>query len=153
MASQPDELTLHLESVVDARPSRVFDALTDADQVARWWGPHGFTTSVIELDLKVGGKYRFAMQPSDGEMFHLHGEFREMRAPSQLVYTFRWEPPDPQDVETAVNISLTDLGGSTRLTLDQGVFATEARTALHEQGWSESLERLRTFLSSNEAHA
>jgi uncharacterized protein YndB with AHSA1/START domain len=148
MASQPDELTVHLHSVVDTRPPRVFAALTDPDQLAHWWGPHGFTTSVIELDLRVGGKYRFAMQPPDGEPFHLHGELREVEAPFQLAYTFRWEPPDPQDVDTVVHISLTDLGGRTRITVDQGVFATEARTAVHEEGWTESLERLKAFLSS-----
>ena len=153
MASQSDELKLHLESVMDARPSRVFVALTDPDQLPRWWGPHGFTTAVIELDLKVGGRYRFAMQPPEGEMFHLHGEFREMNAPARLAYTFRWEPPDPQDVETVVSISLLELGESTRLTMDQGVFATEARRALHEQGWSDSLERLKAFLSSPATHA
>ncbi len=153
MASQSDALKLHLDSVMGARPSRVFVALTDPDQLARWWGPHGFTTSVIELDLKVGGRYRFAMQPPEGDVFHLHGEFREVHAPSQLAYTFRWEPPDPQDVETVVRISLMDLGGSTRLSMDQGMFTTEARRALHEQGWSDSLERLRAFLSSSGTHA
>ena len=147
-SSQPDGLKLHLESVVRARPSQVFVALTDPDQLARWWGPHGFTTSSIELDLKVGGRYRFAMQPPEGEMFHLQGEFREVDAPSRLAYTFQWEPPDPQDLVTVVSISLSDLGGWTRLTMDQGVFATEARRALHEQGWSDSLERLEAFLSS-----
>lgn len=153
MASKSDALKLHLDSVMGARPSRVFVALTDPDQLARWWGPHGFTTSVIELDLKVGGRYRFAMQPPEGDVFHLHGEFREVHAHSQLAYTFRWEPPDPQDVDTVVRISLMDLGGSTRLSMEQGTFATEARRALHEQGWSDSLERLRALLSSSGTHA
>lgn len=153
MASQSDELKLHMESRVRGQPSRVFVALTDPDQLARWWGPHGFTTSVIELDVKVGGRYRFAMQPPEGEMFHLHGEFREVDAPSRLAYTFRWEPPDPQDVDTVVSISLLDLTGWTRLTMDHGVFATEARRALHEQGWSDSLGRLKAFLSSPGMHS
>ena len=76
-----------------------------------------------------------------------------MNAPAQLAYSFRWEPPDPQDVETVVSISLLELGESTRLTMDQGVFASEARRALHEQGWSDSLERLKAFLSSPATHA
>lgn len=147
MAPQSDELTLHLQRVVRARPSRVFAALTDSLQVAQWWGPHGFTTSIIELDLKVGGRYRFAMQPPEGERFHVHGEYREIDVSSRLAYTFRWEPPDPQDVETVVTISLSARGGWTRLTIDQGVFATLARRGLHEQGWSGSLERLQAYLS------
>lgn len=147
MASQSDALTLRLERTVRARPSRVFVALTDPEQVPRWWGPHGFTTSVTELDLKVGGTYRFAMEPPEGERFHVHGEYREIDVPSRLAYTFRWEPPDPQDIETVVRISLSGLGRWTRLTMDQGLFATLARKALHEQGWSDSLERLQAHLS------
>lgn len=148
MAPQSDELTLHVERVVHARPSRVFVAMTDPEQVAQWWGPHSFATSIIELDLRAGGKYRFAMQPPEGDRFYLHGEYREIDVASRLAYTFRWEPPDPQDVETVVRISLSGLGGWTRLTMVQGVFATPARKALHEQGWSDSLERLQAYLSS-----
>ena len=47
------------------------------------------------LDLSVGGGYRFTMQPPDGDPFRLSGEFHEIAPPSRLVYTFRWEEPDP----------------------------------------------------------
>jgi uncharacterized protein YndB with AHSA1/START domain len=64
-----------------------------------------------------------------------------------LAYTFRREDPTPDDRETVVTFSLRDLGGSTELTVDQGIFATEERRALHEQGWTESLERLQKLIS------
>ncbi len=66
--------------------------------------------------------------------------------PARLAYTFRWEEPDPDDRETTVTLSLTDLGESTELALDQRAFATEARRALHEQGWMDSLTRLEEVL-------
>ena len=50
-------------------------SLTEPAESARWWGPHGFTTPEIALDLSVGGDYRFAMQSLDGDLFHLSGEF------------------------------------------------------------------------------
>jgi hypothetical protein len=55
---------------------------------------------------------------------------------SCLAYTFRWEPPDPNDRETVVVLSLQPLDESTALTVDQGDFATEERRSLHVQGWS-----------------
>lgn len=120
-------MRLHLERVLPARPARVFEACVEPDQLARWWGPAGFTAPSIELDPRVGGSYRIAMQPPEGELFHLSGEFREVDPPGRLAYTFRWEDPDPNDQETVAELSFNDLDGSTRLVLDQGAFATEAR--------------------------
>ena len=67
------ELTLHLERIVPAPPERVFNALVTADELAKWWGPKGFTSPSIELDPRVGGSYRIAMQPPEGDVFHLSG--------------------------------------------------------------------------------
>jgi uncharacterized protein YndB with AHSA1/START domain len=89
------------------------------------------------------------MQPPDGELFNLSGEFREVDRPSRLVYTFRWEDPDPDDRETVVTFSLVDRGEATGVTVDQGIFATPARLALHEQGWTETLDRLEELLATS----
>ncbi len=142
-------MTLHLERVLDAPPSLVFDACTDPALLAEWWGPEGFTSPGIETDLRVGGRYRIAMQPPEGELFYLTGEFREVDSPHRLAYTFRWEDPDPDDRETLVTISLRNAGaGSTEFTLDQGPFATQARHDLHHAGWTDSLVRLEEALRS-----
>ena len=87
------------------------------------------------------------MQPPDGESFHLRGEFSEVDPPRRLVYTFEWEEPDPEDQETMVTLSFLDHREGTKLVLEQGPFATEARRALHEGGWTESLERLEQSLT------
>ena len=89
-----------LSRIVEASPQRVFEAMTDPEQVAQWWGPEGFTCPEVTLDAKVGGAYRIAMQPPEGELFHLAGEYLEVQPPTRLAYTFRWEPPDPDDRET-----------------------------------------------------
>jgi hypothetical protein len=64
------------------------------------------------------------------------------------VYTFRWEEPDPDDRETVVDLSFRDLGDATDLALVQWGFATEARRALHVDGWTDSLDRLQGLMSS-----
>jgi uncharacterized protein YndB with AHSA1/START domain len=124
----------------------VYDALTEADQLGQWWGPRGFTTPSVDFDPRVGDRYRIAMQPPDGDLFNLLGEFRKVDPPAGLTFTFRWEPPHPDDRETLVTLSLLDLGDETEIRLTQGEFATEERYTLHEAGWTESFDRLDEFL-------
>jgi uncharacterized protein YndB with AHSA1/START domain len=119
----------------------------EPDQLSTWWGPKGFTSHVAELDVRVGRTYRISMQPPAGEPFAVTGEFLEVEPPHRLAYTFRWEPPDPDDQETVAELSLTDADGLTQLTVDQGTFRTAARLSVHQQGWSETIDRLSHHLS------
>jgi uncharacterized protein YndB with AHSA1/START domain len=88
------------------------------------------------------------MQPPEGDVFHLSGEFVAVDPPNLLSYTFRWEEPTPDDRETLVTLALEKADGSTNVVLDHGVFATEERLALHTQGWTESVERLYALAAS-----
>jgi uncharacterized protein YndB with AHSA1/START domain len=146
MTDAPGPLVLELSCALDASRERVFRALTDPAELVKWWGPSGFTTPEIETDPKAGGRYRLGMQPPDGELFYLAGEFLEIDAPTRLAYTFRWEEPDPDDLDTVVRLSLQAVAGRTRMSLWQGPFATEARLALHRSGWIDSLQKLTDLL-------
>jgi uncharacterized protein YndB with AHSA1/START domain len=144
------ELALRLERVVAAPPELVFRMHVEPDLFAQWFGPKGFSVTSIDLDLRVGGGYRITMQPPDADAFVLFGEFREIDRGARLAYTFRYEPPDPDDRDTVVVLSFRDLGEATALTVEQGTFATEARRALHQQGWTDSLNRLEELLKSRD---
>jgi uncharacterized protein YndB with AHSA1/START domain len=141
-------LVLQLTAFLVAQRERVFRALTTPADLALWWGPAGFTIPEINLDLRLGGSYRFTMQPPEGDAFHLAGEFFEIDAPSRLVYSFRWEEPDPDDRTTTVTLSLRDLADATELSLTQREFATDARLELHRKGWTDSFDKLGRFLRS-----
>lgn len=143
MGGEPDGLLLRIRCAIRAPRERVFEMLTTPDELAGWWGPRDFTTPAIELDLRVGGVYRFSMKPPGGEVFHLSGEFREIDRPRRLVYTFRWDEPTADDRETVVSLELGERGKVTELSLLQGRFSTEERLSLHRRGWTESLEKLR----------
>ena len=144
-----DRLVLQLAWLMEATREQVFRRLVDPAELARWWGPAGFTTPQVEWKPRVGAAYQLDMQPPDGERFHLSGEFLEVRPPSRLVFTFRWEEPDPDDVETVAALSLAAIGDATRLSLVQGDFATEARLNLHRGGWSDSVVKLQQLLESD----
>jgi uncharacterized protein YndB with AHSA1/START domain len=86
------------------------------------------------------------MQPPDGDSFFLAGEFREVDPPSRLAFSFIWEEPDPEDVETLVELSFEPRDGSTVVVMTQGPFKTEARLELHRGGWGDSFDKLERLL-------
>jgi uncharacterized protein YndB with AHSA1/START domain len=142
MARGSTGLFLGLSQRVRAPRERVFDLLTMPDELARWWGPRGFTTPEVSVELRVGGRYRLTMQPPDGAVFHLAGEYVEIDRPNRLGYTFDWEEPDPDDRTTVVHLALDDIDGATVVSLSQGEFATPARLDLHRNGWTGALQKL-----------
>jgi len=147
VAAQSGELTLELERVLPAAPSVAFAACSDPDELPKWWGPQGFTIPSIEFDPRIGGTYRIEMQPPDGDAFYLTGEFRAVDPSARLAFTFAWEEPAPDDIETLVVLSFRDRGESTEVALRQGPFKTEARRALHRDGWMDSFDKLERLLS------
>lgn len=139
---------LEMERVLPAARSAVFAAFSDPDRLARWWGPEGFTIPRLSFQAQVGASYRIEMQPPTGDSFYLTGEFREVEPLDRLAFTFAWEEPDADDVETLVRLAFRDLGDSTRVALNQGPFKTEARRALHRDGWADSLDKLERLVST-----
>ncbi len=138
------ERRLDLECTLPAPPDRVFGMFTEPGELSKWWGPRGFTIPTVELRAAVGARYRISMRPPEGEVFHLVGEFIEV-TPHRLAFTFRWEEPAPDDRETVVTIDLVPAGDATTVRLSQGAFATDERLALHHDGWTQSLEKLRAL--------
>jgi uncharacterized protein YndB with AHSA1/START domain len=136
------DFALEIERVLPASHEDVFRALNEPGELAKWWGPEGFTIPNAEFEPEVGRTYRIEMQPPDGDSFYLTGEFREVDPPARLAYTFIWEDPDPDDVDNLVRLSLRSLGERTELTLTQAPFKTEARWELHRDGWTDSLDKL-----------
>lgn len=137
-----------MERVLPAPPPVAFAAFSDPNELAKWWGPEGFTTPGLQFDARVGETYRIEMQPPGGDPFYLTGEFRKVDSPSELEFTFVWEEPDPDDVETLVGLSFRDLGESTEVAFTQGPFKTDARRALHRAGWTDGFDKLEQLLSS-----
>ena len=143
----PAALSLEMNRALPASRALVFAAFSDAAQLAEWWGPKGFVIPRLEFNPRAGAIYRITMQPPEGERFDLTGAFREVDPPARLCFTFVWEPPDPDDVETLVELSFRDLGESTEVALAQGRFMTEQRLTLHRDGWTDSFHKLEQLLS------
>lgn len=77
-ATHAPGFTLQLMKMLAASPADVFELLSEADQVMRWFGPHGYTATHVDLDLRVDGTYRITMRPSEGADFHIGGAFTQI---------------------------------------------------------------------------
>src|SRR5262249_51176574 len=141
MEGKPGELTLQMVRAFRAPPSLVFATVTDPDRIPSWFGPRGFSMPSIEFAARVGESYRFEMQPPDGDSFYIGGEVRDIETPARLAYTFVYEEPDPDDVETLVTMSFRAVGEETEVDLTQAAFKTEDRRALHHEGWTDTFDR------------
>lgn len=134
----------------DAPRDLVFRAHTDPEMVAQWWGQHGSTTIVDQLDLRPGGAWRFVQHSPDGNEFAFRGEYREIVPPERLVYTFEYEGmPGHVAVET---LTFEEEDGKTKMT-DHSLFASiEDRDGMlesgMEEGAAESLDRLEELLAA-----
>ena len=147
MGPRSGQLSLELVRLLPVTPSLVFAAFSDPDELAKWFGPAGFSVGSLDFDPLVGGSYRIEMQPPEGDHFYLGGEFRDVDPPGRLAFTFVYEDPDPDDVETLVELSFRDRDESTEVVLGQGLFKTEARRELHRVGWTDSFDRLERVIS------
>jgi uncharacterized protein YndB with AHSA1/START domain len=141
------ELVLEARRFLPAPRPIVFAAFRDPERLAQWWGPAGFTVPRIDFSTLTGEAYRIEMQPPEGDTFAVHGVFRTVHPPERLSFTFIWDPPDPDDVETLVDLSFEDRGDTTEIELWHGDFRTEARLELHRDGWSESFDKLERLLA------
>ncbi len=131
----------------------VWDAWTDADQMAQWWGPRGTTTprDSIELDLRPGGRLTFEMvNDATGERYPNAGTFLEVDPPSRLVWSDDGFP-DGSGKGTAT-VTFTELDPSTtKLTVHLlADFSDEVRDGA-EIGWGTQLDKLVEFLSAQTA--
>jgi uncharacterized protein YndB with AHSA1/START domain len=119
----------------DAPRHLVFRAWTTPDLVERWWaGQHGRMTSV-EIDLRVGGRWRYVMVANDGSEVAFHGEFREIVPDERIVTTEVYEMPGASDDDGVLNVvTFAENGGRTTLTLLVDCPSKEIRDIIVDSG-------------------
>jgi len=114
-ATTPTDREIVLTRLFDAPRRLVFEAMTKPEHVKKWWGilDERYSVPVCEIDLRVGGKWRFVGRGPRGEGPEFYGEYREVDPPGRVVFTEIYAAfPDVVSVVTAV---LTEEGGKTRL--------------------------------------
>lgn len=148
---------LVVERTFTASPERVFDAFTDPEQLTKWWWPNGFSCPAAEVDLRVNGKYRLAMEwpgsiPADQQFsHHMGGEFYEIDRPNRLVMSGRAVNDEQGELfATLIEVTFAARDGGTVLTVRQSYFEPLPPAAAMggaEQGWNEQLDKLERLLA------
>ena len=130
------------EITITAPAERIFEALTNPEQLIKWWGVEGrFHATQMESDLRVGGQWIMRGIGISGKPFTVRGQYREVIRPRLLVFT--WLPDWQEDAsETLVRIELEETGDLTTVRLAHSGLTTDASRASH-QGWPQLLARLR----------
>lgn len=147
--SEAPTTSLHLERTYDATPEEVFDAWTNPEVLRRWWAAQpSWRTPVAEVDLRVGGSYRISMEdPETGVRHTVGGEYREVRRPERLAYSWRWEQDDGSTGPVStVTVDFLGEGASTTVVLEHIGLASPESCEQHRHGWAGCLENLQVRL-------
>ena len=145
--------TLRLTRVFAAPRRLVFQLWTDPKHVAPWWGPHGFTNPVCQLDSRSGGAIRIDMRGPDGTVYPITGQYRDIVEPERLVFTSAaLDAADQPLFELLTTVTFTEQGGETTLALEAHVVeataAADPYLAGMAAGWTQSLERLMAYAAT-----
>jgi uncharacterized protein YndB with AHSA1/START domain len=144
--------TIRLHRVVRATPERVYRAFLDADAMAKWLPPNGFTGKVHQLDAKVGGGYRMSFTNfTTGDSHSFGGEYLELVPHERLRYTGKFDDPNmPGGMQTTVSLRPVIVGTEIDV-VQEGIPEAIPAEACY-LGWQESLALL-TLLVEAEIRA
>ena len=148
----PSDTEITLTRLFDAPRELVWEAMTKPEHVRRWWGclDERYSVPVCEIDLRVGGTWRFVGRGPDGDFPAFFGEYLEIDRPGRLVYTEIFEPfPDAASVVTQ---RLDEEQGKTRLTVTARYDSRQTRDIVlgtgMEKGAAVSYDRLEDVVSA-----
>jgi uncharacterized protein YndB with AHSA1/START domain len=146
------ERTVTLTRVFDAPRELVWRAWTEPKHLAQWFGPRGFTSSVPELDVRVGGALRIVMHGPDGNDYPMEGVFRAVVAPERLVFSNIAVDKDGNHLlEGETTVILEAQGAKMKLILHtyaKGLVPIAPQMlAGMEAGWSQSLDKMSDLMA------
>jgi len=146
----PDQDTVLAEIHIAAPPERVFQAISDPNQLKNWWGQKGkYHHTQIECDIRPGGKWRSAGAGDDGKKFEVSGEYLEVDPPRLLVYT--WDANFDGGTATTVRWELRPHEGGTLVKLQHSGFAKQPEVSKHYSGgWPTVLAWMQAYVETGE---
>jgi uncharacterized protein YndB with AHSA1/START domain len=134
--------TVHLHRVFAAFPDKVFRAFTDADAMAQWLPPYGFTAKVDHMDAREGGSFRMSFTNfTTGGSHSFGGDYRDFVPNERLVYTDRFDDPNlPGEMVVTVDLKAVSVG--TDLRIEQAGIPDAIPVEMCYLGWQDSLDKL-----------
>jgi uncharacterized protein YndB with AHSA1/START domain len=150
----PSDCEIVLTRVFDAPRHLVFEAFSKPELLKRWFGPRGWSLVVCEVDLRVGGGFRFVLRSLDGKEMGMRGVYCEITPPERSVHM---ESFDDYPGESQVTAAFVEQGGNTTLTATVLYPSREVRDAViqsgMEHGAAESYDKLAELLAPAEVRS
>ena len=148
MSSNTSTGTVTLHRVFRAPPDRVYRAFLDPDAMAKWLPPHGFTGRVLNMDARVGGRYRMQFTNfSNGQSHAFGGEYLELIPGERIVHTDSFDDPNlPGEMRTTITFRPVLVG--TEVTAVQEGIPAVIPTEMCYLGWQESLQLLALLIEA-----
>ena len=143
----PTDREIVMTRILDAPRDLVFEAHSSCEHMSHWWGPRRYEIASCEMDFRPGGAWRIVHR-GEGQEFGFRGEFREIRRPELITWTFEFEGmPGHVSVQT---LTLEEHDGKTTLTSRVLFDSIEDRDGMinsgMESGAAESMDRLEEYL-------
>jgi uncharacterized protein YndB with AHSA1/START domain len=156
--------TIRIERVFAAPRELVFEAWTKPELLLQWYAPHGCTIHFEKIDVRPGGRFHSCIHnPSFGDCWCV-GVYREIARPKRIVYTIATADSDGNEIEpaqaghdprwprqTLVTVTLAEVRGGTKLTLEQNVSESLARHTGAHPSWLQMLDRLAALFATGTA--
>ena len=138
--------TVKLHRVLRAAPDKIYRAFLDAGAMAKWLPPYGFTCTVHEMDVRVGGRFRMSFTNfSTGHGHSFGGEYRELVPGQRIRYSDVFDDPNlPGEMETTVVLRAVSCG--TEVNITQEGIPEVIPAEMCYLGWQESLAQLATLV-------
>ncbi len=127
---------------------QAFSAWTDPDKITQWFGPENYRAEVLEMEVKIGGRWRFKMISQSGDVSHHHGRYLAIE-PDRLL-SFTWQSEEDESLtegrETRVSVLFCAESGGSRVTLVHERLPTLKAKQVLEFGWSSGMPKLGRLL-------
>ena len=137
--------SLTLKRRFNAPAATVYAAWTKPEKLKAWFGPSDqLDATIMEADVRVGGRYRFVLRSPDGDEHDVSGIYQEVVPDRKLVFTWAWR--DTPERESLVTVTIAGDGDGCLLTLLHEQFFDAAARDRHNQGWTATLDRLHAVL-------
>jgi uncharacterized protein YndB with AHSA1/START domain len=137
----PSDTQINITREFAAPKHLVYEAITTPELVRRWWNAKRGEVTTCEIDLRVGGKWRYVMETPDGFEVAFHGEFREIVPNERLVSTEAYEGvPNPDDNATVNTVTLVEEAGRTTMNVLVQCPSPEVRNAIIESGMEAGMQ-------------
>jgi uncharacterized protein YndB with AHSA1/START domain len=151
LVTTPTDREIALSRVFDAPRHLVWDAFTKPELLKRWFGPRGWSLAVCEVDLRVGGGFRFVLHGPDGREMGMRGVYRELQPPERSVHIESFD--DFPGSDSTVTTVMIEREGKTTFTATVRYPSQEVRDTViksgMEHGAAESYDRLAELLAES----